>query len=185
MAAKGAFRHNPTLVNYYARFLAQLTPDDLAKTDNAPDAIKREIGPEDLDYVDLQTIDFQMTPEDEEAFSKASSEPALDFCFRYKDFFRLRTTLPEKPKERVIVKDYFPHRFHELRLKFRIALDYSVYSMSNTTSLATTGGKTGSPFYITADRKFVIKEIKGREYVHFRRTFAQEYVDYMLDNSSS
>ena len=186
---KGKFRHATGVTNFYARFLSLfgLSDESFVSTqpgiDKRENARKKELTGQDLEMVDLRVVDFAMTIEEEGQVSRVAVFDPLEFCLKFKNYFQLKLPAPEKLISKAHVKEYFPANFEILRQKYKISLEYFIHSLSSAMPLSTTGGKTGSAFFVTTDQKYVIKEIAGPEFKHFKK-FGLDFINYMLENST-
>uniref|UniRef100_A0A0N4ZTH4 1-phosphatidylinositol-3-phosphate 5-kinase n=1 Tax=Parastrongyloides trichosuri TaxID=131310 RepID=A0A0N4ZTH4_PARTI len=77
------------------------------------------------------------------------------------------------------VNVYYAEHFHMLRkICFGGSEDMFLRSLSTTTMWKPQGGKSGSDFYRTDDKRFVFKEMAKSE-IDFFLTFAPKYFDYI------
>lgn len=181
-ATEEKIRQNNDPVNTFARFLGFYSKNNVSVSENRVSFIKKELFSESMKMFDLRILDFKLSFEEESAFARLSAQKSIDFLQRFRNCFPPLLPLSSFAPQKSVVKEYFPRLFESLRVKNRIRMDYFIHSLANNTALNTTGGKTGTRFYITGDQKYVIKEISNREFKSFK-TFAPNYVNYMLENS--
>jgi 1-phosphatidylinositol-4-phosphate 5-kinase len=83
-------------------------------------------------------------------------------------------------------KDYAPDVFRELRSTFNVNQADYLMSLNDEIGVKAVGssGKSGSSFYYSNDRKFIIKTIHRSEHKHLRRIL-KDYYNYVKKNPNT
>ncbi|GAA6061162.1 hypothetical protein JCM10212_005748 [Sporobolomyces blumeae] len=78
---------------------------------------------------------------------------------------------------------YYPRRFKDLRAKCGLSESLFVESLSRCTDLNPDGGKSSSAFFVSGDRRFMLKELVtklGYSELDSLLTFAPRLLDYLI-----
>ncbi|TID28345.1 hypothetical protein CANINC_002523 [Pichia inconspicua] len=115
----------------------------------------------------------QITPEDFKKVSKLI-------------FNRQGTTEAPPTKYEFKFKDYAPEVFRDLRRMFNVNQADYLISLNDEIGVRAVGssGKSGSSFYYSNDRKFIIKTIHRSEHRHLRRIL-KDYYEYVKNNPNT
>ena len=83
-------------------------------------------------------------------------------------------------------KDYAPEVFRDLRRMFNVNQADYLMSLNDEIGVRAVGssGKSGSSFYYSNDRKFIIKTIHCSEHKHLRRIL-KDYYNYVKENPNT
>jgi hypothetical protein len=84
-------------------------------------------------------------------------------------------------KHMLTVEVLFPHQFAALRFLFTASnggIDEMLLSLSRCTRFNSEGGKTKSDFFVTGDKRYMLKQIKHTELKHFF-AFGPSYFQHM------
>ena len=90
-------------------------------------------------------------------------------------------------RQNVTVEVLFPHQFAALRFlygKSSGGIEELLLSLTRCTRFKTDGGKTKSDFFVTMDKRYMLKQIKHRELKHFF-AFGPSYFQHMARFFSS
>lgn len=101
-------------------------------------------------------------------------------------FNRQGTTEAPPTKYEFKFKDYAPEVFRDLRRMFNVNQADYLISLNDEIGVRAVGssGKSGSSFYYSNDRKFIIKTIHRSEHKHLRRIL-KDYYNYVRENPNT
>lgn len=101
-------------------------------------------------------------------------------------FNRQGTTEAPPTKYEFKFKDYAPEVFRDLRRMFNVNQADYLISLNDEIGVRAVGssGKSGSSFYYSNDRKFIIKTIHRSEHKHLRRIL-KDYYHYVKNNPNT
>ena len=134
------------------------------------------------DLIDLAKLNFELRTELEEQFLFSLNHKTKEGLSLLKKYFtQFKETKIKDLDKKIKIKEYYSSEFEDLRKKAKIGVEYYYSSLSETLSFKPSGGKTGATFYITNDKKYVIKEISGREMKNFL-TFFPNYYSHIAES---
>lgn len=99
----------------------------------------------------------------------------------FKYVFRDLSTGDDNLKQTLTVEVLFPHQFAALRFLYTKStggIEEFLLSLSRCNRFNTDGGKTKSDFFVTGDKRYMLKQIKQRELKHFF-AFGPSYFQHM------
>lgn len=101
-------------------------------------------------------------------------------------FSRQGNTQAPPTKYEFKFKDYAPEVFRDLRRMFNVNQADYLMSLNDEIGVRAVGssGKSGSSFYYSNDRKFIIKTIHRSEHKHLRRIL-KDYYNYVKQNPNT
>jgi hypothetical protein len=119
------------------------------------------------------------TAEDEAIEVLLGKKKSAQTTFKY--VFRDLVCGDEGLKQNLTVEVLFPHQFAALRFLYAKSsggIDELLLSLSRCSRFKTDGGKTKSDFFVTGDKRYMLKQIKQRELKHFF-AFGPSYFQHM------